>query len=300
MNHKEIDRRAREINSNNTVRQKGTRTRAAIISYFNGEDFEGKLHRNANTYAAFISVLTGSGISGFESRRHKSCKALRHELGDEFQEAGFVSAEGGLSIPGRDSYDEIPSSIGPLMPAILAILEVEYGIDSTEAVRQYRPDSLELIRPDNEESTPNRHSEKDWEEIVRSETGCNPDAEAYVYVLKLKRVSDSSIWFYIGKSEDQFSGLLSRIRSHVRKFNQSRVVPHEGREILLGDYNFSIKPPGTTHHVVDVDRIVSITDTELSNFNNSNVKSCYTTEIERRTAYEVALDHNTTNVLGGK
>lgn len=300
MNHEEIEHRSREINSENTVRQKGTRTRASIISYFNGEDFEGKIHSNANTYAAFISVVTDSGVSEFEDKRQKSPKSLRRELGDAFREAGFVDSEGKLSIPGRDSYDEVPSSIGPLMPAILAILEIEHGIDTTEAVRQYRPDSLELISPDDEEPKPDTRVKKDWEEITRNTSGCDPDAEAYVYVLELKRTSDSSQWFYVGKSEAQLSGLLSRIRSHAKKFNQSRVVTHNGRDVLLGDYNFSIQPPGTTHQVVGIERIVSISESELSDFDDSDLESCYIIEIERRTAYEVALDHDTTNILGGK
>lgn len=300
MEHEKIDRRSRGINSENTVREKGTRTRASIISYFNGEDFEGKIHSNVNTYAAFISVVTDSGVSGFEAKRRKSRKVLRRELGNAFREAGFVDSEGKLSIPGRDSYDEIPSSIGPLMPAILAILEIEHGINSTEAVRKYRPDSLELILPDDEKPKLDTQVKKDWEEITRNTTGCDPDAEAYVYVLKLKRTSDSSLWFYVGKSEGQFSGLLSRIRSHTRKFNQSRVVTHNGKDVLLGDYNFSIQPPGTTHQVIDIDRIVPISESELSAFDDSDLESCYIVETERRTAYEVALDHDTTNILGGK
>ena len=300
MNNEKIDRRAHDINSENTVRQKGTRTRASIISYFDGKDFEGKIHSNANTYAAFISVLTDTGVSGFESKRQKTRKALREELADAFREAGFTNSDGELSIPGRNNYDEIRSSIGPLMPAILAILEIEHGIDSTEAVRQYRPDSLDRILPDDEESNSTEQVEKDWEAVLRNTPGCDPDAEAYVYVLKLERVSNASTWFYVGKSEERFPGLLSRIRSHAKKFNQSRVVTHKGQEILVGDYNFSIQPPGTTHRLIDVEQIVSISETELSVFEDSNVETCYTTEIERRTAYEIALEHDTTNVLGGK
>lgn len=300
MNRDKIDRRAREIDSENTVRQKGTRTRASIISYFDGEDFEGTIHRNATTYAAFIAVLTDSGRQGFERRRHEDRSALQQELSDAFREAGFTDSAGELSIPGRESYDDIPSSIGPIMPAILAILEVEHEINSTEAVRRYRPDYIDLILPDDEESKPDAPSEKDWEAIARNMSGCDPDAKAYIYVLKLSRASDSSVWYYVGKSEGQFSGLLSRIRSHAKEFDQSRVVAHNGRDVLLGDYNFSIRPPGTTHQVVDIERIVSISESELSVFDDPDLESCYVVEAERRTAYEVAIDHETTNVLGGK
>lgn len=300
MNHDKIDRRARVINSENLVRQKGTRTRASIISYFDGEDLTGQIHRNTNTYAAFISVLTDSGASGFKSRQHQSTEDLKEELGEAFKKAGFVTPEGELSIPGRDDYNEIPSSIGPLMPAILAILEVEHGIDSTEAVQQYRPESLEIIRPNEEKKSLDKQSPKDWERVIRNASGFESDAVAYVYVLKLDRLSDSSTWFYVGKREGQFPELKGRIRSHASRFTQSRVVIHDDEEILVGDHNYSIKPKGTTHRVVDVERIVPIHGTELAAFDDSDPKSCYISEIERRTAYEVAVDHETTNVLGGK
>lgn len=135
---------------------------------------------------------------------------------------------------------------------------------------------------------------------IRDAPGFDPHAEAYVYVLKLERRSDSSTWFYVGKRESGFSGLLKRIQSHARKFNQSRVITRQDQEILAGDYNASLNRPGTTHQVVDLERIVPISDAELSTFDSSGAESCYVAEVERRTAYEVALDHETTNVLGGK
>ncbi|WP_058828442.1 hypothetical protein [Haloferax sp. Q22] len=299
MNTEKIDRRAREIDSDNTVRQKGTRTRASIIAYFDGNDFEGTIHRNADTYAAFVAVVTDSGRSGFEAKRDEDHKILKKELADAFRDAGFVNSDEALAIPGRDNCNEITGAVGPLMPAIVAILETEHGIDSTEAVRQYRPDSLDSIRP-TEEPERDTQVEKDWKQILQDAAGSDPDAEAYVYVLKLKRVSESSTWFYVGKSEGGFTGLLRRIRSHAKKFNQSRVVTHEGKDILVGDYNFSIQPPGTTHELVDIERIVSISEADLAAFDDADVRTCYIAERERRTAYEVALDHETTNVLGGK
>lgn len=36
MDHDEIKRRAREINTDQNVRQKGTRARGSVISYFDG------------------------------------------------------------------------------------------------------------------------------------------------------------------------------------------------------------------------------------------------------------------------
>lgn len=143
MNNDEIDRKARRINKDNTIREKAIKTRDALISYFDGEDLTGVI-KSANTdvYAAFIAVLTDSGISGFERRRNENPETLRQELSDVFKEIGFVDPDGELSIPGRDDYGELPSnSIGPLLPAMVAILEVEYGIDSKEGGSRRWPDA---------------------------------------------------------------------------------------------------------------------------------------------------------------
>jgi hypothetical protein len=301
MNHDNIDSRAREIDADNKVRELGTRTRGAIIEYFDGEDLTGKIHQNTNTYAAFVAVVTDSGVSGFEGRRHKNVDALRRELGDAFRQAGFVTSEGELAIPGRDSYDEIPGSIGPLMPGILAILEIEHGIESTEAVRTHRPDSLEIISPDSdEEQKTEEPPDRDWDERIRSAPGFSRDADAYVYVLELERLSDASTWFYVGKWEGSVSDLPEYIENHASKFTRSRVISYEGHELLFGDYDTSIVPQGITHHVVDVEQIVSISVPDISALNDVGAESSYVEEIERRTAYEIAIEHETTNVLGGK
>jgi hypothetical protein len=188
------------------------------------------------------------------------------------------------------------------MPGILAILDLEHEIDSIEAVRQHRPDSLEIILPDdNNEQKVEQRPERDWEERLRNSPGVSQDADAYVYVLELERLSDSSTWYYVGKREEgQFSALLRYIRSHANKFTRSRAITYDGHELLLGDYDTSIVPQGTTHDVVDVERIVPISVPELAAVDESGAESCYVSEIERRTAYEVAIEHNTTNVLGGK
>ena len=304
MNHDEIDRRARRIDSDNTVRQKATRARAALIEYFGVEFITDGIKKNADAYASFIAMITDSGISGFENRRYQSSRSLRQELETEFKQAGFVDSDGELWLPGKDDYNEIPtSSIGPALPAIVAILEMKYEIDSTEAVREHIPEAVSTILPDEQADQPSQvdqQPERDWEAIIRNAPGFEPDAEAYVYVLELERISDSSRWFYVGERDDRFPELLSRVRSHASDFTQSRTVLRDGQEILLGNYNASMGPLGTTHHVVDVERIVPIFDSELTRLTDSDTNSCYILEIERRTAYEVAIEYETTNVLGGK
>lgn len=302
MDHDTINRRAREIDSANTVREKGTRTRGAVIEYFDGEDLTGTIHKNANTYAAFVAVVTDSGAAGFNTRQNKAVGTLRRDLGEAFKAAGFTKPNGSFSIPGRDGYDEIPSSIGPLMPAILAILEVEHGIDSTAAVRRHRPDSLSRIQPEqaDEDSSSEKQSVTDWSAKIREAPGFDPDAESYVYVLELTRKSDSSTWFYVGKREGQLAALQSRIRTHASEFTQSRTVEFGPAEILVGNHNYSVDLQGATHQVVDIERLVSISGETLAALEDSTAESCYVSEVERRTAYEVAIENDTTNVLGGK
>jgi hypothetical protein len=301
MDHERITRRAGEINSENTVRELGTRTRGAVIAYFDGDDLTGKIHTNTNTYAAFIAVVTDTGAAGFRQHQNKRLATLREELGDAFKDAGFSTAAGDLSIPGRPSYDEIPGSIGPVMPAILAILDVEQRIDSTQAVRDHYEESLQIIR-DDEDQQPVTHedTDRDWGERLRNAPGFDPDADAYVYVLELERLSDSSTWYYVGKREGRFADLRDYIRSHARNFTRSRVINHDGTALLHGDYSTAHPPQGTTHQVVDVERLVPISEQDLTEFDGDDVETSYIAEIERRTAYKVALDHDTTNVLGGK
>lgn len=187
------------------------------------------------------------------------------------------------------------------MPSILAILDCEHEIDSTEAVRMHRPESLEIICPtDNAEQDAKDRPDTNWAEKIRNAPGFSRNADAYVYVLELKRLSDSSTWFYVGKLEEPFLKLPGYIRSHASKFTRSRAITYDGHELLFGDYDTSILPQGTTHHVVDVTRIVPISVPNFTALDDSGAESCYVSEIERRTAYEVAIEHETTNVLGGK
>ncbi|MFC5973970.1 hypothetical protein ACFPYI_21835 [Halomarina salina] len=307
MDQREIDQRAREINSDNSVRQKAVRAHAALISYFDGEDPTGVIKSpNREFYAAFITILTGGSTSEFDRRRQKGSETLREELAEELMEAGFVTSGGELSVPGRSNYTELPStSVGPLLPAVVAILQVEHGIDSTDAVRQYRPGSVETILPEEKtvpESTEDETlgTDQDWEANIRNAPGFDPTAAAYVYVLELTRMSDSSTWYYVGKREGGFSDLVSYIRGHARDFTRSRVVKQNGRDIVVGNYNASMKLPGVTHRVSAVERLVPLSSSDLDSFDDSGARSCFIAEIERRTAYEVALEKGTTNVLGGK
>jgi len=301
----QIEQRAKAVDKENTVRQKAIRAHACLIAYLEGNDPTGVIKSpTKEVYAAYIAALTDSGLEGFEKRQYRNPRSLRRKLEETIIDVGFVDGKGNLTLPGRTDYDAIPeSSIGPVLPGIVAVTEVGHGIDSTEAVKEYRPQSIETIQSqstDRTASTPRQPVIEDWNTEVRSAPGCDPDAAAYIYVLKLKRLDDDTTWFYVGKREDGFNGLVNRIRNHGNIFTQSRTLNHEGVEILRGDYNASMKRPGTTHQVVGIERIISIQSDELTEFDNTGAKTAYIAEIERRTSYEVALEHETTNVLGGK
>jgi hypothetical protein len=305
MDVEQIDERAKTINREDTVRQKAIRAHACLIGYFDGKDPTGVIKGVTNeVYAAYLAALTDSGLDGFEQRRYRNQHSLRRQIEETLVEAGFTDGQGNLQLPGRTDYDALPeNSIGPVLPGIVAIIEIEYDIDSTEAVKEHRPNSLDTIQPQSPDevgSTAEEPGIQDWVSEVRSVPGCDQDAVAYIYVLKLKRLDDDSTWFYVGKREDSFKGLVSRIRNHGNNFTQSRTLNHEGVEILRGDYNASMKRPGTTHQVVDIERIISIHSDEIADLDDSGAETAYIAELERKTSYEVALEHETTNVLGGK
>lgn len=305
MNVEKVGQRAETIDREDTVRQKAIRAHACLIAYFEGNDPTGVIKGpTSEAYAAYLAALTDSGLQGFEKRQYRNQDSLRRQLEETLADAGFVDGQGNFTLPGRTDYDTIPdSSIGPVLPGIVAIMEVKHDIDSTEAVKEHRPDSLETIQSRSTggaKSIPRQPVIEDWDTEIRSEPGCDPDAAAYVYVLKLQRLDDNSTWFYVGKREEGFDGLINRVRNHGNNFTQSRTLNHEGVEILRGDYNASMERPGTTHQVVGIERIVSIQSDELANLEDSGAKTAYIAEIERRVSYEIALEHETTNVLGGK
>jgi hypothetical protein len=304
MDVEQIEQRAKAVDKENTVRQKAIRAHACLIAYLEGDDPTGVIKGvTKEVYAAYLAALIDSGLEGFEQCQYHDSDSLRRQLEETLIDVGFVDGTGTLTLPGRSDYDAIPdSSIGPVLPGIVALIEVEHDIDSTQAVKEYRPDSLETIQSQssNGAPTPRQPVIEDWDTELRSAPGCDPDAAAYIYVLKLKRLNDDTIWFYVGKREDGFNGLVSRVRNHGNNFTQSRTLTHEEVEILRGDYNASMKRPGITHQVVGVERIVSIQNDKLAELGDTGAKSAYIAEVERRTAYKVALEHETTNVLGGK
>lgn len=143
-----------------------------------------------------------------------------------------------------------------------------------------------------------RHSNKDWRDFAEDVKGYKPGADAYIYVISLVRLQDDSRWFYVGKSDNGEEGVKARIQSHVNSFTTSRVIRSGGVEMILSTYAGSGESENT-HRVVGVERLVPICFGDLDSDENWKKKN-YVKEVERRTSYKVAIDHETTNVLGGK
>lgn len=144
----------------------------------------------------------------------------------------------------------------------------------------------------------------DFETDMQGVDGFESDAGAYIYVLRLKRESDGSDWYYVGQATGGLSGLETRIRSHLRNpTNIQRTVVRDDREILARKVEYS-------HDVVAIERIEPLYTDEIradradihehGYLNPERYTSFYINEAERRIAYEMAIEKETTNVLGGK
>lgn len=144
----------------------------------------------------------------------------------------------------------------------------------------------------------------DFTTFMRPVNGFESDADAYIYVLLLRRFDDGSDWYYIGQAADGENSLQARLRKHIRDpTNIQRTVEREGREILGRKVTDS-------HRVVGIDRVESLftesirqqreEEHQFDYLNPDRYVDFYINEAERRMAYEIAIEKETTNVLGGK
>jgi len=144
----------------------------------------------------------------------------------------------------------------------------------------------------------------DFTSFMQDVDGFDSGADAYVYVLKLKRIEDKSDWFYVGQVSGGESGLEDRLRQHISNpTNIQRTVQRDGREILARKVTDS-------HRVVGIEwveplytesiRMEREEDHQFDYLNPERYVKFYINEAERRAAYQVAVEKETTNVLGGK
>lgn len=112
-------------------------------------------------------------------------------------------------------------------------------------------------------------------------------AEGYVYTIKLRR-SDDKLYWYVGSVSSGIDGLKKRIRSHKRLNGEcSAPVKINGREVLLGKRDDVRRQE---YEFIAVEEVTPVEDDAPRHLR----------EIERRKALEIALEHDTKNVLGGK
>jgi hypothetical protein len=118
--------------------------------------------------------------------------------------------------------------------------------------------------------------------------GFIPNHTHHLYVLEFSRDGYEEPYFYVGNTNSGDDGLFQEIRRRGRNpFSIQRPVEYEGVDVL------------TTHRkdeytVVDIERIETLIDPPDA------MGKEYSNNGERRLAYEVAIEYNTTKVLGGK
>lgn len=158
--------------------------------------------------------------------------------------------------------------------------------------------------------TPCHRDGQDFHTFMQKFDGYEPDADVYIYVIILERSTDSSTWYYIGKGKGE-SGLKRRLASHIRKFDNSRPVRQHGEDVLKGGGSALHSVKSEKYRATGVERIASIHYDNLGFDENADYnvgateawnqhRSSYAKEKEREMSYTVALDHSTTNILGGK
>jgi hypothetical protein len=109
--------------------------------------------------------------------------------------------------------------------------------------------------------------------------GWSHDSESYIYVLCIERVDDGEIFWYVGETTD----IYSRMRSHKYPSGEMSIPTTSGKIV-------------STHPVEDarfklrgLERVIDVSDCSDAERRNE----------ERKTAFRVAIEKQTTNVLGG-
>lgn len=112
----------------------------------------------------------------------------------------------------------------------------------------------------------------------------NPDrciypSDYYIYVLELIRCEDGEVFYYVGKTDN----LINRISNHVYSSNRERY----GR-IYMPNMNGESSDE-VEYRILSVGNIVSVNGSESLALNK-----------ERELAYSLAIEKDTTNILGGR
>lgn len=138
------------------------------------------------------------------------------------------------------------------------------------------------------EGTPLGARGEDFGEFMRTVDGFEPGADAYVYTVGLVRRRDDTRWYYVGQTTGGEEGLESRLRKHVRG-EMTKTVRRDGMDVLDSPLE---EDTSEAYVVIGIERAEPVSvDDEL--------RRARVLEREREMAYEVAVEKETTRVLGG-
>jgi hypothetical protein len=149
-------------------------------------------------------------------------------------------------------------------------------------------DPVEVDSIHSVEGTPLGARGEDFCEFMRKVDGFEPDADAYVYTVGLVRRRDNTRWYYVGQTTGGEEGLESRLKKHVRG-KMTKTVRRDGIDVL----DSPLAEDTTEAYVV-----IGIERTEPVSVNDG-LQRARVLEREREMAYEVAIEKETTRILGG-
>lgn len=113
---------------------------------------------------------------------------------------------------------------------------------------------------------------------IREKTSGFEKGEYVVYVLKIKRCEDEEMFYYVGLT----SNLDHRILNHFSC--KIITIPSKDGKIIRKDDNY--REVETNYEIISLEEMEKVPDRKRG------------LEVERRKRYEIAIEENTTNVLG--
>lgn len=107
----------------------------------------------------------------------------------------------------------------------------------------------------------------------------------YVYVLEMERLTDESTWYYVGETKNLRNRILSHFSTSVR-MSRYEVAIENGYQVYTNSHEQMM-----IRSLHEVEKIVLPDEVDQDE---------YVKNRERRKSYEVAIEEDTTHVIGGK
>jgi len=137
------------------------------------------------------------------------------------------------------------------------------------------------------------------QEELRTRDDVQPSASGWIYTLKVVRQSDKAEFFYVGKAQGYFQQFASRVQSHFNGTSRMTAVANtEYGNVQVTEHQSQTY--GIDKPEMKAVEIVSVENLRKSPNEPVRLFKCRVREAERRRSYEVAVEHGTTDVLGGK